>query len=298
MIPAPEISSINCSTGVVIFKSKGEESCRSPSLWHTFLNLRRPETVTHNLRDLSAGCSGFEDKLISPHLLSTSALRFLHSNLPFRLCDCLHDYSGDATWTQATDKATESFLASAPLNMWAREGGNGQLSRREKVRSHRWYSASPSSEGAQTLGRQQIVSVWLVIIAKRGFHSSFDYINPSWESNPFWRGEHVKSVNTWLSRKYKWLPFKGPPCSAGSIKTQVGMRGWVYLFLEGFLECSSLAYWTDSSFRLLKKSELQFHGLVSCGHVFGFSFSFFFFFLCCGGFSFSATHHVNNELHR
>lgn len=156
-------------------------------------------------------------------------------------------------------------------------GGNGQLSRREKVRSHRWYSASPSSEGAQTLGRQQIVSVWLVIIAKRGFHSSFDYINPSWESNPFWRGEHVKSVNTWLSQKYKWLPFKGPLCSAGSIKTQVGMTGWVYLFLEGFLECSSLAYWTDSSFRLLKKSELQFHGLVSCGHVFGFSFSFFFF---------------------
>lgn len=124
---------------------KGEESCRSPSLWHTFLNLRRPETVTHNLQDLSAGCSGFEDKLISPHLLSTSALRFLHSNLSFRLCDCLHDYSGDATWTQAMDKATESFLASAPLNMWARE--------RKRTAQSTWKGALPSMIFSQSILR-------------------------------------------------------------------------------------------------------------------------------------------------
>lgn len=55
----------------------------SGSLTHIQL-LHHSETVTHNLRDLSARCSSFEwswNKLISPHRLSTSALRFLHSNL-------------------------------------------------------------------------------------------------------------------------------------------------------------------------------------------------------------------------
>lgn len=75
----------------------------SASLTHILL-LHHPETVTHNLRDLSAPCSSFErswNKLISPHLLRTSVLRFLHSNLLIVDVTCWHDYVGNAIlmWT-------------------------------------------------------------------------------------------------------------------------------------------------------------------------------------------------------
>lgn len=63
-------------------------------------------------------------------------------------------------------------------------------------------------------------SVWLVIIGKRGFHSRFDYANPSREWNPVWRGrgggreEHVKSGNLRkLDYLAKWMAALSKPPS-------------------------------------------------------------------------------------
>ena len=81
---------LKCKVSVLKWSSPSrglrEKLNGEPFFWHTLRFPSRPETVAHNLCDLSVGRSSFEcswNKLISHHLLSTSALRFLHSNLPF-----------------------------------------------------------------------------------------------------------------------------------------------------------------------------------------------------------------------
>lgn len=99
----------------------------SASLTHILL-LHHPETVTHNQRDLSAPCSSFErswNKLISPHLLRTSVLRFLHSNLLIVDATRWHDYVGNAVLMSTMNTATDPFLVTEWHLSW---GGGGGLS--------------------------------------------------------------------------------------------------------------------------------------------------------------------------
>ncbi len=145
----------NYSAGVVVSESKVKRAedqrvfdthPASPSSW---------DCHTHNLWDLAAGGSSFEwnwTKMISPHLLRTSALRFLHFNLPFRQCGFWYDYFGNDMLTSALNKAAESSLALAPFDAWASEYKGQQLLTWNVCRS-KWLSS--------TCIRRMIINTWM-----------------------------------------------------------------------------------------------------------------------------------------
>lgn len=179
-----------------------------------------------------------------------------------------------------TNKATElvdSFFflmlvfASAPLSF-------GHVWRR-----HQHLQQTHPQIKSKHLGGSRLSQCDWSLLVERGFHSDFDYINPSREWNSVWRGNmgnHLWKLDYLKNTKQQLFPSRAHSSISRGISSSV--RCWPSRAAKSSFRCEIVRYCSWRSLSCSSSSPVA-SSLVFL--LWGFSFL-------------AATHHVNNEVDR